>query len=153
MNGIGIRPAQHGDVSEILDCVKSAYQHYTARLGKAPGPMLDDYARVIEEQEVYVAANEGTIIGILVLKPDDKGVLLDNVAVSPDAQGQGLGKRLVDFAERRTAELGYTEIELYTHELMTENVGMYQKWDYEIYRRVREKGYDRIYMRKDLREN
>jgi len=150
MKAFQIRRAGPGDVEKITSCVKSAYQHYISVLGKAPGPMMDDYAQVIQGHEVYVVGNDQDNFGVLVLKTGESRCLLDNVAVSRGIQGQGVGKQLVEFAESRAAELGHVEIELYTHELMKENIVMYQKWGYEITRRVCEKGYARIYMRKLL---
>ena len=44
-----IRAATAADVSAIAEIVDQAYRHYIARIGKPPGPMLDDYAeRVLE---------------------------------------------------------------------------------------------------------
>jgi GNAT superfamily N-acetyltransferase len=143
-----IRRAGYADVPMITTCVDSAYQHYIPILGKAPGPMLDNYAQVVQEHEVYVVGHDDQKFGVLVLRISKSRILLDNVAVSLGFQGQGMGKKLVEYAETRAAELGYGEIDLYTHELMKENILMYQNWGYEICRRVREKGYDRIYMRK-----
>jgi hypothetical protein len=38
-----IRPARADDLGAIESIVREAYGHYRARLGKEPGPMLDDY--------------------------------------------------------------------------------------------------------------
>jgi hypothetical protein len=40
-----IRAGTAADVPAIADIVDQAYQHYIARIGKPPGPMLDDYTR------------------------------------------------------------------------------------------------------------
>ena len=40
-----IRIARHHDAPVVRDVVHAAYAHYIARIGKPPGPMLDDYAR------------------------------------------------------------------------------------------------------------
>jgi hypothetical protein len=42
------------DVAAIRQLVHDAYGHYVARLGKLPGPLLDDYARRIAEGQVWV---------------------------------------------------------------------------------------------------
>ena len=134
----------------MRNCVRDSYQHYVGRMGKEPGPMLDDYKARINNDEAYVIRENENIAGVLVLIVDEKRCLLDNVAVSNEYQGRGLGKKLVRFAEQRAIELGYQQIQLYTHEVMTENVEIYKKLGYEISRRVTEKGYDRIYMEKQL---
>jgi ribosomal protein S18 acetylase RimI-like enzyme len=77
-------------------------------------------------------------------------MLLDNVAVSPDAQGLGLGRRMLQFAERAAMALGYQSVKLYTNEAMTENIGLYSRLGYVETHRVEEKGLRRVYMSKLL---
>ena len=149
-NSISIRRATTADAEAIASCVKAAYQHYIERMGKPPGPMLDDYEQVVKNHHVTVAQHEGEIVGVLVLISLQDGVLLDNVAVLPTFQGQKLGKRLMQLAEDEVKGRGYSEIQLYTHEKMTENIAMYTKMGYvEVSRRV-VNGYDRVYMTKQL---
>lgn len=145
-----IRRAEAPDAAAIHQCVTAAYQHYIARLGKPPGPMLDDYSLVVEEHEVFVAEHNGVVVGVLVLIGKGSGWLLDNVAVDPKYQGRGIGRLLLEFAETRTRQRGYPYLDLYTHASMTENIAMYERAGYlETGRRV-ERGYDRVYMRKSL---
>ena len=147
---ITIRKANNQDVPGIRQCVDNAYRHYITRLGKPPGPMLDDYAEIVSKHRVYVAQADRTIVGLLVLMEDHSPVLLDNLAVDPVQQGTGLGKRLLTLAEDLMRESGHSTLQLYTHELMHENVNYYRKHGYQISHRVSEKGYQRIYMRKQL---
>jgi hypothetical protein len=51
-----IRAATAADVSAITEIVDQAYRHYIARMGKPPGPMLDDYAARVLEGVVWVGA-------------------------------------------------------------------------------------------------
>ena len=147
-----IRPATQTDAPAITACVETAYQHYVQRMGKKPGPMLDNYRALIEEHLVFVAtsAQDDTLAGLLVLIEQADTVLLDNVAVHPNFQGHGLGKRLMQKAEQETQRLGYGSIILYTHELMTENQAIYQKLGYVETHRITEKGFKRVYMQKRL---
>lgn len=147
---IELRPATEGDAAAIHALVVSAYEHYIERMGKPPGPMLDDYERVVREHRVRVAVEGGTIVGVSVLIEQPDGILLDNVAVGPNHQGLGIGKRLIEAAENESRDLGYPSIELYTHELMTENIAMYARMGYEEIARREVKGYRRIYMKKAL---
>ena len=145
-----IRPARAGDAEAVAAIVAAPYAVYVARMGKPPGPMLDDYDEVVKTHHVTVAVHEGEIVGALVLISLQDGVLLDNVAVHPTFQGQGLGKRLMQLAEDEVKSRGYSEIQLYTHEKMTENITMYTNMGYvEVSRRV-VNGYDRVYMSKQL---
>ena len=145
-----IRPARELDASAISACVAAAYHHYIERIGKPPGPMLDDYVEVIRLHHVFVLVEETEIIGVLVLIRYPDFMLLDNVAVHPAHQGRGLGTRLLTWAEKETQALGFGRIMLYTNEAMTENLDLYTKLGYIETVRKFEKGYRRIYMHKDL---
>ena len=144
-----IRKARLCDVSAIQNCVEAAYQHYINRIGKPPGPMLDDYAEVIEHHKVFVAETEN-IVGVLVLIQKSIGVLLDNIAVHPEQQGKGLGKRLINLAETETRASGFKKLDLYTHECMGENIELYKSLGYTETERKEEQGYNRVYMQKCL---
>ena len=49
-----IRAATAADASAIAKIVGEAYRHYIPRIGKPPGPMLDDYAARVSEGVVWV---------------------------------------------------------------------------------------------------
>lgn len=144
-----LRRARPSDAPAIRGCVAAAYRHYISRIGKPPGPMLDDYAEVIERHKVFVAATE-TVVGVLVLVQKPSGLLLDNVAVHPDQQGRGLGKRLIHLAETEARACGFEVLDLYTHERMDENIRLYLSLGYQESERREEQGYPRVYMRKQL---
>jgi len=146
-----IRVATGADVPAIADIVDQAYRHYIGRIGKPPGPMLDDYAARVSEGVVWVLENDTAIAGIIVLLPAPDYLLLDNIAVSPPHQGAGFGRRLLAFAEAEALRRGYREIRLYTHQTMVENQRLYASIGYEETGRGTAAGYDRVFMRKRLR--
>jgi ribosomal protein S18 acetylase RimI-like enzyme len=152
MDELRIRAATAADVPAIADIVDQAYRHYIARMGKPPGPMLDDYAARVSEGTVWVLEERAVIAAIIVLLPAPNYLLLDNIAVSPARQGFGLGSRLLAFAEAEALRRGYCEIRLYTHQTMVENQRLYASIGYEEIGRGTEAGYDRVFMRKRLRD-
>ena len=147
-----IRAGTAADASAIAAVVDQAYRHYIGRIGKPPGPMLDDYAARVSEGVVWVLEKDTAIAGIIVLLPAPDYLLLDNIAVSPAHQSAGLGRRLLAFAEAEALRRGYREIRLYTHQTMVENQRLYASLGYEETGRGTEAGYDRVFMRKRLRE-
>ena len=147
-----IRVATAADTPAITNIVDQAYRHYIARIGKPPGPMLDDYAARVSERAVWVLEEGAVIAAFIVLRPAPNYLLLDNIAVSPTRQGLGLGRRMLAFAEDEALRRGYREIRLYTHETMAENQRLYASIGYEETGRGSEAGYDRVFMRKRLRE-
>ena len=90
MDEIHIRAATAADVPAIVDIVDHAYRHYIARIGKPPGPMLDDYAARVSEDAVWVLQEGSAIAGILVLLSTPEYLLLDNIAIAPDPSSCGL---------------------------------------------------------------
>lgn len=145
-----LRPATRDDLAAVQEIVRTAYAPYIARIGREPGPMLDDYAAMIGASQVHVGIRDGAVQGILVLIPQDGTMLLDNVAVAPEARGTGLGRLLIEFAERTAIEAGHSAIKLYTNEAMTENIALYARLGYAETHRVEEQGLRRVYMRKPL---
>ena len=145
-----IRPAQAADADALRTLVHDAYTPYIARIGKPPGPMLDDYDRRIAAGQVWVLVSDGALAGLLVLEDADGALLLDNIAVAPAAQGQGHGRALIEFAHAEARRRGLTQLRLYTHVLMTENVALYARLGFIETGRVSEHGYQRVYMAKRL---
>jgi ribosomal protein S18 acetylase RimI-like enzyme len=145
-----IRAATAADVALVAAIVDEAYRPYVARIGKPPGPMLDDYAARIDEVAVWVLEQGAVIVGLVVLLPGPNYLLLDNIAVSPSRQHLGLGRRLLAFVEAEALRRGYREVRLYTHQTMVENQRLYASIGYEEIGRGMEAGYDRVFMRKRL---
>jgi GNAT superfamily N-acetyltransferase len=145
-----LRPATAHDVAAIEAIVQAAYSPYIARIGRQPGPMLEDYRQLISAGGVHVLDNAGQVQGFIILLQDDSALLLDNLAVAPEAQGLGLGRVLMDFAEQQALDAGYAAIRLYTNEAMTENIALYSRRGYVETHRAEEHGLRRVYMSKIL---
>ena len=145
-----VRAAVVRDVPMIEAVVRAAYTPYIERIGKLPGPMLDDYPARVRDGSVSILEVDGQVVGVLVLVPEPDHVLLYNVAVAPAVQGRGLGRRLVEHAENEARRLSLAEVRLFTHVLMHENIALYRRAGYAETHRVEEAGYARVYMRKRI---
>ena len=145
-----IRLARTEDTATVAAIVHAAYVGYQTSIGTTPGPMLDDYDDLVARKLVHVLEENGDILGLVVLIPEERTMLLDNVAVHPKAQGRKLGSRLIAFAEEQARVAGYDSIRLYTQELMTENRARYAHLGFVETHRAEEKGLKRVYMIKRL---
>jgi len=145
-----IRKALPGEAARIRDVVRAAYARYVPLIGRPPAPMGDDYDRRIARGEAWVLDRAGCIEGVLVLETQPDGLLLDNVAVRPDRQGQGHGRQLIAFAERQAWTRGYGAIRLYTNVQMEENVRLYRRLGFVETGRGTQDGFERVFMAKPL---
>ncbi len=147
-----IRLAQPNDCAAVTACVRQAYMPWVERVCREPAPMIADYARLIAEGSVYVlrdpSADEAR--GVLVLQRAERTLWIENVAVHPSYQHAGVGRRLLDFAERRAAVGGLNDVQLYTHERMLENIRLYERIGYREVERRQEHGFRRVFMRKEV---
>ena len=152
MKEIHVRTAIAADVDAISEIVDQAYRRYISPIGMPPVPMLDDCMARVAEGVVRVLEEADVIAALIVLLPAPDYLLLDNIAVTPERQGLGFGRRLLAFAEAEALRRGYREIRLYTHQTMVENQRLYAAIGYQETGRGTEAGYDRVFMRKRLRE-
>ena len=145
-----IRQAQVADEAAVRAVVEASYLPYVASIGVRPGPLDDDYGDLIRQQQVWLIERRGQVSAILVLCPEADAMLLSNVAVDPAFRGQGLGRRLIDFAEARAREAGFPLIRLYTNAAMQTNVTLYERLGYRETHRAVEHGFNRVFMEKTL---
>ena len=148
-----IRPANVADLPAIERIVSDAYRGYIERIGKPPGPMLDDYAEHVRNHAAWVTEISDQVIGLLILIDQTDDLLLDNIAVAPSHHGRGIGRALLDFAEQEAVRRGYGEITLYTHEKMSENLAMYPALGWVETGRREQNGYQRVFFRKSLHKS
>jgi ribosomal protein S18 acetylase RimI-like enzyme len=145
---LSLRRATAADLPAIKALIDAAYARYLTRMDKPPGPVLRDYGPSVEAGTTWVTGSP--ITAVLTLYRVDNHLLIENIAVHPSAQGRGLGRALMSFAEQEAARRGLTRVTLYTHEVMTENQAIYARLGYTEVERRTEDGYRRIYMEKRL---
>ena len=144
----GLRRAIAEDLPAIRAVIGFAYARYLTRMDKLPAPMFCDYGPSVEAGTTWVTGSP--ITAVLTLCPRDDHLYVENIAVDPGAQGYGLGRALMEFAEQEAARRRLRRMALVTHEAMTENQAIYARLGYVEIERRSEDGYRRIYMEKPL---
>lgn len=145
-----VRLANAGDAVAALACVVAAFEPYIERIGKPPAPMLLNYPALIDEGHVWIAELGAQVEGVLVQYETPDGFYVDTVASSPRARGTGVGRALLEFAEREALRRGFASVYLCTNSKMTENQVFYPRIGYVEYERKNEAGFDRVFYRKAL---
>lgn len=145
-----IRRAVLEDIPAVYTCCVASFQDYIPLIGRTPGPMLEDYCRAMEEDHLFVALGEEGLLGYLLIKDGEGDFMwMDVLAAHP--KGTGVGRQLMDHCEDFIRAQGKSECRLYTHVKYRRTQEIYLRRGYEIYDRVKEKGFERFYMRRRLR--
>lgn len=145
-----LRRARPDDADAVREVVHAAYGAYGALLGRTPFPMLTDQAAAIRDHEVWVLEDDGLIVGVIDLIPRDDHLWVDNVAIHPDRQGHGHGRRLLAHAEDRARDHGLATMGLLTNERYAANLAMYTRYGYRETHREPREGTDLVHFRKPL---
>jgi ribosomal protein S18 acetylase RimI-like enzyme len=147
---VHIRRGGTADGEAAAAITDAAYRRWVPVIGRRPAPMTADYTAVAGEGALWLAEAGRTPVGVLVLRDHDDHLLIESVAVAPDAQHSGVGRALLAFAEHCARSRGIAELRLYTHERMTSNIALYERLGYRITRRAEEDGFARVHMTKAL---
>lgn len=147
---MSIRKAVMSDHDLVKTCARRAYGIYVDRIGREPAPMVADFEAAIKAGHLHVLAGDDFVKGFVVFYPRDDHIQIENVAVTPEFQGKGIGRRLVAYVEHYARDTGIGAVELYTNQKMTENLTFYPRIGYEETGRRVQDGFQRVFFRKEL---
>ena len=141
------RSAVKRDYLAIKIIALKAYEKYVERMGKEPAPMRP----IIQKEDVvFVCEDNKQVIAFAILVKVNDQITLDSIAVDPSHQKKGIGVNFIKFIEQYLIEQKFNKYQLYTNEKMFENIDWYQKIGFKIFKKVTEKGFNRIYFEKQL---
>jgi GNAT superfamily N-acetyltransferase len=145
-----IRPAVLEDAAGIRALTRAAYAKWVALIGREPLPMQADYERAVVMHTIDVLIVDGALVGLLetILRPDH--LWIENVAVTPEQQGRGFGRLLLDHAEKRALRSGRTEIRLLTNQAFAANLELYAMRGYSVNRTEPFRGGTAVHMSKRI---
>lgn len=141
-----IRPAAATDGPLLRAITRAAYAHWVPLIGRRPAPMDEDHDGQCRAGEAWFHDNRAAIV----LRDEAPGLLLDNIAVLPEAQGAGLGRSLILFAEAEARRRGHGTLWLYTNEKMAPNIALYARLGFRETHRAGEPPMRRVFMEKPV---
>jgi ribosomal protein S18 acetylase RimI-like enzyme len=150
-DAIELRQAAATDASAIRELTREAYAKWIPVIGREPKPMTADYTEAVRKHRFDLLYVGGRLAALIETIPHADHLLIENLAVSPSFQRRGLGRNLMDHAEKVAASAGFNEIRLYTNKLFAENVRLYSELGYRVDREEEFKGGVAVYMSKPLR--
>lgn len=131
-SSIRLRPAVPADAAAIRDIVRAAYAKWVPVIGREPLPMRADYDKAVAEHPFDLAVEDDRIVGLIETVLAEDHLWIENVCVAPDAQGRGIGRLLLELAERKAIGAGRAELRLLTNGAFEANVSLYKRQGYVI---------------------
>lgn len=112
--------------------------------------MTADYELAIRTHRFDLLEQSGVLVALIetMLRPDH--LWIENLAVSPERHGQGLGRYMLLWAEKFAASLGHTDIKLLTNPAFAGNIEFYERGGFIIEREEALKGGVVAYLTKRL---
>jgi predicted N-acetyltransferase YhbS len=109
-----IRPAlpHEADILTELVLHSKAYWGYDEKFLQAAVKELTISRDFLQEHQSFVLERDGEIVGLSSLVQQEKGLILENLFISPQAIRQGNGQMLWDHAVEFARDHGYTTISL-----------------------------------------
>jgi ribosomal protein S18 acetylase RimI-like enzyme len=117
------KPEHAGELSQIALAAK-AHWGYPQRWLEIWRPQLTFHPQYFEENEGWVAYVDETLVGFYTLQEKNETAFIENLWVSPEHMGKGVGKALFLHAVELSREHGNTTLQL---EADPNAVGFYKR--------------------------
>ena len=149
-------PAAFADWEGLMALLHAAFAFQEGRIDPPSSLHRFDAASIAvkaKEESLFLALDDGELVGCIFARPQEGSLYVGKIAVSPQRQGEGIGRGLMQAAEdlARTSGLGVLELE--TRIELTENHATFAAMGFMKFAEGSHPGYDRttsITMRKRL---
>lgn len=140
------------DAGEVMTVQRAAFVSEAQIYGSADTPPL---TQTLEEVRAELAAGDGfaarmngRLVGAIRFRESDDLLLIGRIAITPDMQGHGIGRALLQAAEQASSA---PAAELFTGSLSAANIRLYESCGYEVSERVPyDDGTEQVFLRKLL---
>ena len=152
---IQLLPVSPADAGEILTVQRAAFVSEALIYGDPDMPplvqTLEELEAELHDADGWVARIDGRLVGAIRTRESDGMLLIGRIAIAPDVQGSGIGRRLLEAAEQASTA---KEAELFTGSLSEANIRLYERCGYAEARRIDEgDGTAQVFMTKQLRQD
>jgi len=145
-----IRRGTPDDVAAITALTRAAYAKWVPLIGREPLPMRVDYFDAVARHRFDLLFIGSVLAALIetVLRSND--ILIENLAVPPNFQKRGFGRKLIAHAEDLAARAGLAYVRLYTNSRFRDNLRLYGFLGYAVEREEALNGGVAIHMLKQM---
>ncbi len=120
--------------SELLQLIRASFAYMDGSIDPPSSVIRLTEGSLAEKADVemaYAVEHEGKLTGCIFLRPEADCLYIGKLAVLPSAQGQGIGRRLLDIAEEKARELRLAALRLETRIELVGNHATFAAWGFE----------------------
>jgi len=142
-----IDPAGFHDWQALLDLILASFATMNGVIDP-PSSALKLTPQLLQEKAAteigYIASKQGQLLGCAFFRPEPPDCLyVGKLAVSPEAQGKGIGKKLLDTAIAQARSRNLPRLRLETRIELVGNHQCFAKWGFVTTAEKAHKGFDR----------
>jgi GNAT superfamily N-acetyltransferase len=134
-SSIRVRLATPDDAPSIAALLYDSFKEYeplyTPEGFKATTPSADVIRPRIHEGPIWVAIQDGTIVGTLSAVPKGEALYVRSMSVLPAARGHRIGELLLRHVEDFALAQGYKRMFLSTTPFLDRAIRLYEKWGFQ----------------------
>jgi GNAT superfamily N-acetyltransferase len=145
-----MRRARLADVAAITALTRAAYARWVPVIGREPLPMVADYAAAVARHWIDLWHEGDDLAALVEMVPRADHLWIENLAVSPDHQGKGLGRVMLAHAENMAQGAGLAQIKLLTNAAFAANLVFYPHMGFAEERREPFQGGETVYFTMSL---
>lgn len=153
-SSVVIGHATEQDAGEVLTLQRAAFVSEAQIYGSADMPPLTQTLPEVEAElrssSGLTARKNGRLVGVIRFVEADGVLLIGRIAIAPDAQGEGIGRALLEAAEQ-SSDAAVSE--LFTGSLSEANIRLYEACGYSETERIPQgDGTEQVFLRKPLHQ-
>jgi ADP-ribosyl-[dinitrogen reductase] hydrolase len=127
-----IKRAASQDAEAVRRLVREAYAQWVPVIGREPMPMKADYERAVRDHEIDLLYADGDLVALIEVIANADHLFIENIAVLPHRQGQGLGRHLLSHAEEKARKSNLRELRLLTNQAFATNIRLYESVGFRV---------------------
>ena len=120
------------DVAAVGLLTRTAYAKWIPVIGREPLPMRADYEVAVREHLVDLLEVDGVLAAVIEMIPERDWLLIENLAVAPAFQRQGLAGVLLKRASDTAMALRRKGLRLFTNKKFGSNVDLYLRHGFTV---------------------
>jgi len=142
-----LNPTGFDDWVTVHELLRRTYAFMDARIDPPSSVHqlgVDGLQKKAQHEEVVLAQESGVLVGCAFGRPQSDSLYIGKIAVSDDARGQGVARKMLERLEACARERGLSTLELEARIELVENHEVFRRLGFSKTQETSHPGYDRV---------